>query len=184
MFHFQTVWFSLQRLREFKILSEHTAYITSYPVPFDFPLRHLRYRCCAEHVGGQCFYLPSLQGGNIFRDICSGSLISAECKTSLMKSWFWSPVVSKPGRRARRGNMAAQQAPSLIGRCGQHGFTRRENFSSHLVRVTFPQWEAQLCVVFMWGQLQRNLSVGSDPECCKFPRAWQRGGASPLPLEV
>lgn len=92
--------------------------------------------------------------------------------------------MSKPGRRARRGNMAPQQAPSLIGRCGQHGFTRRGNFSSHLVRVTFPQWEAQLCVVFMWGQLQRNLSVGSDPECWRFPRAWQRGSASPLLLEV
>lgn len=141
------------------MLSVHTAYITSYPVPFDFPLRHLRYRCCAEHVRGQCFYLPSLQGGNIFRDICSGSLISAECKTSLMKSWFWSTVVSKPGRRARWGNMALQQAPSLIGRCGQHGFTRRGDFSFHLVRVTFPQWEIQLCVVFAWGQLRRK------PQC-------------------
>lgn len=122
--------------------------------------------------------MPSLQGGNTFRDICSGSLISAECKTSLMKSWFWSTVVSKPGRRASQGNMASQHASSLIGQCGQHGFTGRGNLSSHLVRVTFPRWEVQLCLGFTWGQLcsaqrKRNLNMGSDPVCWRLPSAWQ-----------
>lgn len=127
--------------------------------------------------------MPSLQGGNIFRDICSVSLISAECKMSLVKSWVWSTVVSKPGRSASQGNMASQYASSLIGRCGQHGFTRRGNLSSHLVRVTFPQWEVQLCLIFTWGQprlaqRERNLDMKSDPVCWRFPSAQRCSNAA------
>lgn len=121
--------------------------------------------------------MPSLQGGNIFRAICSNSLISAECKTSLMKSCFWRSVVSNPGRHTNPGNMASRHASSLIGRCGQHSFTRRGNSSSPSCQLPFPSWK-QALFRFHLGSAPhgvegeaRNLNSCSDSICRRLPRA-------------